>query len=410
MRISWVGVGKLGYPCGLAAAARGHHVQGYDSNVELRRAIREEAFDLPEGDLEDMRERARGRFSIHETLGEALEGAELILCAVQTPHEEHLDGSQVVPKGTWKDFDYSYLKQSLLEIAKCPGEAPVVIVSTVRPGTTRRELAPLLPRRALFYMPSFIAMGTAVRDFLEPEFYLVGKATKETPAEELREFVGKFAKAPLLEMEWASAEMAKVCYNTFIGFKIMLANTVAGMAKHVGHCDPFDVMRAIQKAHRRVASGAYMMPGMGDGGGCHPRDNLVMAGLCGEANLPYNPFDFVMEVREEQTRELARVVQMHAKKELPVVILGKGFKLRTPLTTGSPSVLLGNILQTEFGVPVTFYDPLLGLTTLPKGKAVYVLGQPDEEFLKLPFAEGSILVSPWEVKEVPQGVTLDNLL
>jgi UDPglucose 6-dehydrogenase len=51
----------------------------------------------------------------------------------------------------------------------------VVIISTVLPGTVRSRILPLLnPLVKLCYNPYFIAMGTVIPDFLNPEFILFG--------------------------------------------------------------------------------------------------------------------------------------------------------------------------------------------------------------------------------------------
>jgi UDPglucose 6-dehydrogenase len=98
---------------------------------------------------------------------------------------------------------------------------------------------------------------------------------------------------------------------------------------------------------------------MGDGGGCHPRDNIALSWLARETSLSYDLFGALMECREKQTEWLATVAQEHADMMSiyrPIEILGKSYKPNTALTVGSPSTLLANILE-ERGITFTHTDP-----------------------------------------------------
>ena len=44
----------------------------------------------------------------------------------------------------------------------------------------------------------------------------------------------------------------------------------------IGASSLLTVTGALKLANRRLMSGAYMDGGMGDGGGCHPRDNIAL--------------------------------------------------------------------------------------------------------------------------------------
>jgi UDPglucose 6-dehydrogenase len=101
---------------------------------------------------------------------------------------------------------------------------------------------------------------------------------------------------------------------------------------------------------------------MGDGGGCHPRDNIALSWLARECRLSYDLFGALMECREKQTEWLADdigdeiFVALAQDKEPDVHLLGKAYKPNTALTVGSPSTLLANIL-TERGITFTHTDP-----------------------------------------------------
>ena len=54
--------------------------------------------------------------------------------------------------------------------------------------------------------------------------------------------------------------------------------------------DVDNVVEALSLADQRIISPAYLKGGMGDGGSCHPRDNIALSWLSRELNLS---FDFL---------------------------------------------------------------------------------------------------------------------
>ena len=96
-----------------------------------------------------------------------------------------------------------------------------------------------------------------------------------------------------------------------------------------------------------------MTAGFGDGGGCHPRDNIALRVLNERYNLGYDLFDSIMKAREEQAANMARYC---LDFQMPVVILGKSFKpgLKDQ-PEGSPSMLVGWYIE-KLGSQKVYYD------------------------------------------------------
>ena len=112
-------------------------------------------------------------------IDDLVNNCEIIFVPIQTPHEEKYEGITRIPQER-ADFDYSYLKSGMkalnASVEKLNKEVVVIIISTVLPGTIRREIKPLLSKNIkLCYNPFFIAMGSTINDFLFPEFILFGK-------------------------------------------------------------------------------------------------------------------------------------------------------------------------------------------------------------------------------------------
>lgn len=336
MRVGFVGLGKLGLPVALAIEAAGHEVRGWDVSPEVLKILITRQLPYREEGAQALLHGTK----IEVNPPEALAGwADLIFVAVQTPHQPKYEGVTRLPD-TRANFDYEHLIAALQSVdgARCP----VVVISTVLPGTLD-----LIGATHVLYNPFFIAMGTTIPDFRQPEFVLVG--TDGAVPQPLIDFYKTIHDRPVFVTTIKTAELTKVAYNTFIGLKIAFANTMMELCEKTG-ADVDDLVDALSLADRRIVSTAYMRGGMGDGGGCHPRDNIALSWLARKVGLSYDLFHALMECRERQTDWLADLIPDGTE------VMGKAYKPETNLTVGSPAALLGNILQ-ESGVVFTHTDP-----------------------------------------------------
>jgi UDPglucose 6-dehydrogenase len=77
----------------------------------------------------------------------------------------------------------------------------------------------------------------------------------------------------------------KIFYNTFISNKISLVNMIQDVAVKLGNMNVDRVTTALTKSTQRITGPAYMRAGMGDGGACHPRDNIALRWLAKESRI-----------------------------------------------------------------------------------------------------------------------------
>jgi len=147
---------------------------------------------------------------------------------------------------------------------------------------------------------------------------------------------------------------------------------------------------------------------MGDGGGCHPRDNIALSWLSEKVNLSFNWYDNLMKCREYQTEWLADLI-IENKNDLPIIILGKTFKKETNLTVGSSSILLKNLLS-EKGIDVEMYDPYIDDVTPPLEKpALFFIGTNHDVFSNYVFPDKSIIIDPWRFIKNKDGIKLISI-
>ena len=401
MNVGFMGLGKLGLPCALAVEMRGHKVIGYDPSPSVKEILDTKKLPYKEIWAQDYLDKSNIKI---KSVKELVEHSDIIFVPIQTPHGEKFEGTTRIPDDR-EDFDYSYLIDGLTELDyelfQQKKEMTVIVISTVLPGTIRRDIKPLLSEYTkLCYNPFFIAMGTTMEDFLRPEIILFGVDDEEA-AKKAKKFYRTINHAPFYETTIENAELIKVAYNTFIGTKIAYVNTLMEMCHHLPNTNVDEVMNALKMCNKRIISDKYLSGGMGDGGGCHPRDNIALSWLSDELGLRFNWFDNIMKQREVQTEWLVDMIEKESNG-LPITILGKSFKPQTNITTGSPSILLFNILR-ERGLSATMYDPYIDepfgdwqdMSEYDGLPQCYFIGTKHEDFVNFPFDDNSIIIDPW---------------
>ena len=404
MNIGVIGLGKLGLPCALAIESRGHKVVGYDPSEQVKDIINSKRLQYQEAHAQDLLLKSKIEIkSVEEVVG----ASEIIFVPIQTPHDPLYEGTtRLLDERV--DFDYTYLKKGIKDLAEeiwyQQSKKVVIIISTVLPGTISREIKPLIednPYFKLCYNPFFIAMGTTIDDFLRPEIVLFGKDSNWA-ANIAKKFYRTIHHAPFYETTIENAELIKVVYNTFIGTKLAFVNTVMEACHKLPNTNVDDVTNALKMCDDRIISDRYLSGGMGDGGGCHPRDNIALSWLSRKLNLSYDWFDNIMKQREKQTDWLANLIEETSFKYkgcydgYPIKILGKSFKPETNITTGSPSILLKNILR-ERKHEVEIWDPYVddGENDSKQEAMIYFIGTKHPDFTSYEYNKDSIIIDPW---------------
>ena len=377
--IGFIGLGKLGMPVAEAIGKK-VTVLGYDITPKHSDVI-----------------------TIVNDVGQMIKDCNIIFIAVQTPHDPEYDGSEPSSHLTNKNFDYTQVADVLRSINPyLTTDKTVVLISTVLPGTVRSSLAPLITNAQFVYNPYLIAMGTVAEDFLDPEMLMIG--TVDGDHTDTVEYLITFyehvtgIRPRTVVGTWEEMECTKIFYNTFISAKLSLVNMIQDVSERVRHINVDIVTDALAKSTKRIMGPAYMKAGMGDGGPCHPRDNIALRWLASEIDLGYDLFDAIMSAREMQARNIA--LKLVAQR-LPISILGKSFKPGVPYTDGSYSMLVGHYC-TDAGAAIV-YDTIL------TEQAVYLLAHNiDHRQLLTTMVEGSVVLDPWRNQYTTDGLTFIN--
>lgn len=387
MNIGFIGLGKLGMDCAEVMATK-HIVEGYD-----------------------IVSRESSSVKVVNSIEEAVKNKNIVFIAVPTPHQKEYDGS--VPSAHLEpvDFDYSIVIDVMQKANQHMNKDQLlVLISTVLPGTTRSQFVPLVTNTRFIYNPYLIAMGSVKWDMVNPEMVMIGTqdGSETGDAKMLVDFYKTIMENDprYIIGTWDECECIKVFYNTFISAKIGLVNMIQDVAEKQGNINVDVVTDALAKSTMRIMGPKYMTAGMGDAGACHPRDNIALRYMAKNLELDYDLFDSIMNAREIQANNLAKVLVKESAGTLPIYIHGKAYKPNVPYIDGSYSTLVGYYCE-QLGVTPIYIDPLTDPNTLPQSvQGVILLAHCAEitydyadvekkQTLYCEILDGSIVVDPW---------------
>jgi len=130
---------------------------------------------------------------------------------------------------------------------------------------------------------------------------------------------------------------------------------------------------------------------------CHPRDNIAMSWLADELNTSHNLFEDIMQAREDQAFFIARYIIDKAREsnKLPIVLLGKAFKPETKIKTGSPAMLVANILKANDRDFVHLDHVESPYEIYVDEPAVFAILTKHECYKNMAVSNGSIVIDPF---------------
>ena len=325
--IGWFGLGKVGLPCAEVFAKNGHSVCGYDLNKVLSNSVK--VVDDPKL---------------------AVSGKQFVFIAVQTPHKANYSGNKPISHLPRKGFKTNSVKKCLKTINKyATKDTIIVLISTVLPGTVRSKFSKLLSKGKLIYNPYLIGMGSVAYDMVNPDIVIVGaQNTKNQEVLALKNlYETVMNNKPYYSIgTWEEAETTKIFYNTFISARLSLVNMIQDVAQRVGNMNVDVITKSLSMAHYRSNGEAYNKAGMGDGGLCHPRDNIATSYLAKKLKLGYDLFGEVAKSREIQAENMAKEILKYGKR---IAFSNDTYKSGVDITEGSYSLLVQHYVKKHGG-------------------------------------------------------------
>lgn len=266
----------------------------------------------------------------------------------------------VVPTPSRNDgeFDSFYVEEVLREIVETnKGHVTAVIISTVFPGTCERLNDTYGDRLTIVYNPTFIALGTVVRDLTQPGMLLIG-VDEEGDSDLMENIWDACLDANSREYKhvgtYIEAELLKLSINCALATKISLANQLGQLFQKWG-VDP--AMVSAIGADPRIGN-AYMMPGVPISGPCLPRDNKALQLAAHKVHMRLPLSEATEDVDFELRMRLYNDVTDEIGKGHSVGILGMTYKYGVPLDEGSVGSWLKKHLEDD-GYRVVCFDEWL---------------------------------------------------
>lgn len=277
-KISVIGLGKLGSPMAAALASKGFEVIGVDVDPEKVAKINRREAPVDESGLDALlKSELRGKLYATDDIELAVKNSEITFIVTATP------------SGSDGKFSLQYILPVCEKVGTAlkddlPGHI-VVVTSTVMPGDMDGAIRPALEKASgktagkgfgLCYNPEFIALGSVLRDMLNPDFVLIGQSDEISGAileNVYQHFTDR--RPAFARMNFVNAELTKLALNTFITMKISYANMLAEICHYAPGAD-VDVVTAAVGLDSRVGS-KYLKGGAPFGGPCFPRDNVALA-------------------------------------------------------------------------------------------------------------------------------------
>ncbi len=394
-----IGLGKLGAPLAACLASKGLQVIGVDADSQKLEALRAGRAPVLETGLESLIRENQDRLTATSSIEESVANSDITFIVVGTPSE---------PSG-------GFSLQHVLPICEAIGRALkvksefhlVVLTSTVLPGATGGPVKSKLEEASgkqcgrdfgLCYSPEFIALGSVIRDFLNPDFVLIGELDSRSGAilEELYLRVCD-SKPVAARMNYANAEITKLAVNTYVTTKISFANMLARICERVPGGN-VDVVTAALGLDTRIGA-KYLKGAVSYGGPCFPRDNHALAALAREVGATAGLAQATDLFNRAQVVWLAALVEQHAPVGGAVGILGLTYKPQTDVVEEAGGFLLAKELARR-GFRVTVFDPA-GMVNARRalGDSVHFAGSAEECIAQ---CEVIVLATPWkEFLEIP---------
>lgn len=357
MKISVIGLGKLGTPLAAVLASKGHTVVGVDVNPDFVRLLASGKSPVEEPGIQKLVGEHRDRLSATGDLEAAILATEVSFLIVPTPSDNQ------------GGFSNKYVLSAITAIGQALKKKRnyhvVNVTSTVMPGSTGGEIRRALESSSsrevgstvgLCYNPEFVALGSVMRDMLFPDMILVGESDPRAGGV-LTEIYKSVCEndPPVMHMNWVNAEITKISINTYVTTRISYANMLSDICERLPGAD-VDVVTKALGADSRIGK-KYLKGALGYGGPCFPRDNVAFSYLARGLGARADLAEATDSLNRYQIERLAAAATRLLDGGSKVGILGLSYKPETAVIEESQGLALAARLS-EDRREVYVHDPM----------------------------------------------------
>jgi GDP-mannose 6-dehydrogenase len=361
MKISVFGLGYVGSVTAVCFADREHDVVGVEVNPDKLASFRAGQTPLFEPGLAELLGKVHhsARFTTTTSPAEAIQNSMVSFICVGTPSKK---GGQA---------DLSHVEHVSREIGEAlrGKNAPhtIVVRSTMLPGSIESVVVPQIEAAAgkregqdfhVVANPEFMREGSAIRDFYEPPFVVIGE--RRAGAGDSLADLYRCVDAPQVRITIRAAEAIKFACNAFHAMKITFANEIGQFCKAHG-IDSHEVMDIVCRDTKLNISKSYLKPGLAYGGSCLPKDLRALVGRAREKDVELPMLDAIARSNLNQIQRTIELITELGHRD--VGILGLSFKVGTDDLRESPIVIMAETLLGK-GFKLVIHDSEVELTRL----------------------------------------------
>jgi GDP-mannose 6-dehydrogenase len=361
MEISVFGLGYVGTVTSACLAKLGHTVTGVDINEFKVGCLAEGKSPIVETGIEALihEMKAAGRLTATSSAEEALKSSRVSVICVGTPSREN------------GFMNIGYVERVCRDVGKTLGAVDhfhvIMFRSTMLPGTVENRLIPLLEETSgrtagsdfgVCYNPEFLREGSAVSDFFNPPFTLLG--ANDERASRVAVEVFSSLSAPVVKTTFKVAEMVKYVANCYHALKVAFANEIGNLCRKE-QIDSHEVMKIFCMDKRLSISEQYLVPGFAFGGSCLPKDVRALTARFRETKIEAPVVEAILRSNDNQIRIAQKMIEETHKKKIG--ILGVSFKAGTDDLRESPIVKVIESLVGK-GYAVKVFDQNVELSRL----------------------------------------------
>ncbi len=338
MKNAVVGIGRLGLPLLLNFERFSNDEWvGYDINTKYISALNERTFVSYESGVNELLSTTKCSFT--SALADILDCSIIFLC-VRTDS---------VITGEYDVQNVFNFIDALDEIhsAKSSSIDWIVVNCNVNPGTSN-----MLSRRLakhniqVCFWPEWVKQGEIIADQTNPPVHVLGFGKHANNKDELINTILKIDQnpkiAPVYEMSYFEAELAKITLNCFLTVKISYANMIGQFADSLGLSGE-KILSAVGNDPR--IGNLFFKPGAAYGGPCFPRDTKALIAFAKQFGVDLPLVEAAESINKSMMDAQKKTVFLSSHDSNSAYFEFLDFKAGTNIFSGSPNLILAQFLN-----------------------------------------------------------------
>ena len=339
--IGYVGLTHLGINYAVASAIKGFRVVCYDENENLILSLQKQKIPFFEKNLDKNLKKKFKYFKFTSKIKD-LSKCDLVFI------------SKDVPTNSSGRSNLNPIKKLISKVTKSIRKnCSLIILCQVPPGFCRSIN---WPKHNLFYQVETLIFSKAQKGALYPERIIIGKS-KNNLSKKYFYYLKKF-KCPVIQMNYESAELAKISINIFLISQITSSNILSEIAENVGA--KWKPISQALKLDKRIGKFAYLKPGLGISGGNLERDLETLRKFSKFNNIYHsysNNLKNISEYRKNWIYKKFLKIRNINKNIKRIGILGLAYKEGTNSIKNSPSISFINKVLPNHKIKLNVFDP-----------------------------------------------------